>query len=951
MAHVTLSTAAWTPTQTDAFAARSDVRDLLIVEHPWVPSTADGYGQWETVVSPPPDWRPGDPLYVSFYQSDNYSGGWGPSAWLGTQAFIGHRFKQLLVNGEVVWESDVADEEWGGTPADNYHPPADVPAISDAYRRVDISAHAAAQMTLTLRVIDRVASTEALPGDTYRRFDWSQHDPHVAALNFHTVAFFGDVALTTDPQVVRPERVPPAARESTQGGALPARIPLALAGPETLPPPGFPLRCGVPLPRGAAPAGHPFGLHDEAGRAVPLAVTETSHWPDGTIRWLLLEFVATGCGQHALIPGEPPAAPPSPVCVTETRLDNGLVAIELGGAQGDGVLESITRKSLRLGPMDLSVKLNRVGWRDRFAARRLRVTVERDNGVCATVRVDGEMVSAEGTRFGPWRARLSLWAGLPYLLAEWTLTSESDQSMAMLLDWSARVKLPDLTDATVDFGEFEPGYDRADIGVKGMGHFGTFSTPRALPLYADSEVSCRQEQVDQARLYRNTSWSATAPHAAGFANLTHPDGGLVASMRWFAEEFPSGLILRPDELRLATMPESEGALGWPHDRPFARMGRGESKRQTFALWLHDGALPADQAEAFNACVQDAPHLLDREWFVACDVLEAGPPRESPALAGWYETVEPIIEWTGIAAPRPGLREYWDTCWSNDYRGRVHLGLLQYLETGDLRWHRYFDASATHTRDVDIIHHCPEHPEWVGATHSYGEDHTTCGPMSNIGLNVDSLLDHYLMTGDPDSLEAARGLAEHILTCRPVRCARETGWPLSQLVRWYEQSGDERFLKKANEFLAAAQRYTEPRRGVLAEIHGSWSYRGPVSFMTGYLAFGLIRHHQLTRDPSTLDLLCRLADGAVGERSPVPGRFRYSPLPENNREPHLRGHNSLMAGIFGYLALATDEERYVRWTRECYEEMVRPGEESPASMDMLQTAGWILRAVAGADAEP
>lgn len=61
----------------------------------------------------------------------------------------------------------------------------------------------------------------------------------------------------------------------------------------------------------------------------------------------------------------------------------------------------------------------------------------------------------------------------------------------------------------------------------------------------------------------------------------------------------------------------------------------------------------------------------------------------------------------------------------------HLGILQYIETGDPRWFRYFDAACTHNRDVDIIHFCPEHPEWVGACHSYGEDHTTCGPMGNI----------------------------------------------------------------------------------------------------------------------------------------------------------------------------------------------------------------------------
>ena len=119
------------------------------------------------------------------------------------------------------------------------------------------------------------------------------------------------------------------------------------------------------------------------------------------------------------------------------------------------------------------------------------------------------------------------------------------------------------------------------------------------------------------------------------------------------------------------------------------------------------------------------------------------------------------------------------------------------------------------RDVDIIHFCPEHPDWVGANHSYGEDHTSCGPMGNIGSNCDGMLDHYLLTGDPDSFAAANELAERLLTCRVwARCARETGWPLSQLVRWYDQTGDPRFLRKARQFMQAIYAYVEPRRGVL-----------------------------------------------------------------------------------------------------------------------------------------
>ena len=499
----------------------------------------------------------------------------------------------------------------------------------------------------------------------------------------------------------------------------------------------------------------------------------------------------------------------------------------------------------------------------------------------------------------------------------------------------------------VDFGPFTPGFDPEDIGAKAMGHQGTIKSPGAIPLYKDAELSCRQEQADQARIYRNTSWVATSAKAEGYINVRHPDGGLVGAMRWFAEEFPKGIVVRSDCLELATLPESRDALGWPHDRPSVRIGRGEAKRQSFALWLHDGVLSRREAKRFNRCVQDEPRLFNRSWFIASGALETGPPRHTPALEAWATTITPVIERTGIGAPRLGHREYWDTAWSNDYRGRTHLGLIQFVETGDLRWFRYFAAACTHNRDVDTIHFCPEHPDWVGASHSYGEDHTTCGPMGSIGLNCDGMLEHYLLTGDPDSWEAAKGFAERLLSCNPwERSARNAGWPLAQIVHWYTVTRDERFLSKAREYLTAIRAYVEPRRGIFDEIHGSWSYRGAVPFMTGYLAFGLIRYHRLTGDTDALKLLRLIAAGLFMETRTAPGRFKYSPFPEiNYPTDRSRSWNALVGGLTGYLYQVTGEPTFAEWTRACYDGIVNPSDEPQITMDMLHLAGWMLHTVA------
>lgn len=107
-----LPSALWKEKRIHRFSTRLDaIRDLLVIDHPFAPSRSDGFAEWSVQTVPPSDWRPGRPLFLSFYQSDNYSGTTQQDAWTGTQAFIGHRFKQAMVDGHLVWESDVADEE------------------------------------------------------------------------------------------------------------------------------------------------------------------------------------------------------------------------------------------------------------------------------------------------------------------------------------------------------------------------------------------------------------------------------------------------------------------------------------------------------------------------------------------------------------------------------------------------------------------------------------------------------------------------------------------------------------------------------------------------------------------------------------------------------------------------------------------------------------------------
>src|SRR5947209_3655353 len=53
-----------------------------------------------------------------------------------------------------------------------------------------------------------------------------------------------------------------------------------------------PVTVGVPLPRGFLTQAGAVGLFDHAGRQVTLQSLPLAHWPDGSVKWLLLDFIA-----------------------------------------------------------------------------------------------------------------------------------------------------------------------------------------------------------------------------------------------------------------------------------------------------------------------------------------------------------------------------------------------------------------------------------------------------------------------------------------------------------------------------------------------------------------------------------------------------------------------------------------------------------------------------------
>ena len=441
----------WRTATAGAYDVVLDIRDLWQINAHWEISRAGHHGALSTTVTLPSDWV--RPWRLRFFQADDYQA-WGidrsqAADWFAETGFVGHRFKQVLVDGRLVWEKDVADTGTG------------------QYEEIDLSwvVRPGQSFDLTFRIFDRVASDEELEGDYFRirseafrpQDNPAWYEP-TTYKRFETHTYWGDVVLhdatAADSAVAAATAYdwlegarPQGAWERGRRGT-PAEGPIGLTletdAEAPLPEAGYPVRSGVPFARGMLPPGRPVALRDPGGAVVPLQTTVLSRWPDGSTRWLLLDFVAgpeSDDGRYTLhwqdVEAGPPPAPPMHRRTPDGLVvDGGALRFTVPEAPGPELLADVALDgrvvvSSLVGALEARVQdadeAEPPGPSRRYVAGRDRCVVEAAGPVRTTVRLHGHLVGAAGDTLGAVITRASVWAGLPYLHLTYRVFNGSDR--------------------------------------------------------------------------------------------------------------------------------------------------------------------------------------------------------------------------------------------------------------------------------------------------------------------------------------------------------------------------------------------------------------------------------------------------------------------------------------------------------------------------------------------
>ncbi|MGH7786109.1 MAG: beta-L-arabinofuranosidase domain-containing protein [Candidatus Binatia bacterium] len=620
----------------------------------------------------------------------------------------------------------------------------------------------------------------------------------------------------------------------------------------------WPLTFSVPFARGQLAAATSVQVVDEQGRPLPTQARPLAQWRDGSVRWLLVDTqvdLNRGQERRLRVQAGPTLAPSAPLKTTvgaeAVEVDTGVVRFSIPRhrfAIVEGLRPSGTEQPLA-GPLATSLV---AGERTGNAQPPTSVTVTESGPLRARVELRGTF----GINFD-YVVRIEVYAGQPTVRVWHTfINRHPTPSIAVprvSLDWP----LGELTPATYRFG------------IAG-------ERPRSGPL-GDTGVALLQAD----NVAYTVSGARADGHLDGWVELRNGRASVGLASRWFWQEYPQSLVARRDRLTYNL---------WAPEAEPAKAGIGVAKTHELALWVAppDGlpaGLPGVMAESLigvvdptwvassGALPQAVATLAPADRFVRKARIAADRYLHRNATERWNDCGRVDCTAAGIDRPRVGAYGMWNwgdwnfrgyddrtkgsDSWGNLEYDTAQVLALTYAASGDAEVYTAMEAAARHFIDVDTIHAYPDRPEWVGMNHPKNPLHFSFelgGP--DLGHTwVEGSLSYYYLTGDTRALDAARALADYLVTRAQSHVRgnpRQWGWPQVALVAVYDATGEPRYLD-------AAQRYAHG--GMRAHPPGSSAH-----WKLGILADALAYTHAATGDTAIRQWLEQYAAGVMQRKA-------------------------------------------------------------------------------------
>ncbi|MBT7166653.1 MAG: hypothetical protein HN904_27975, partial [Victivallales bacterium] len=733
-------------------------------------------------------------------------------------------------------------------------------------------------------------------------------------------------------------RFTPARPPVPQTVAKTGRIPLVLNNPHPTPANRWLVRSGIPFPQGTLGSAENLRLLAN-GRPVQASIRETAHWPDYSVKWVLVTFVAD-CPAQAQTKYELEYGAKVQAPVGEgqnlARVDPNTndVVIDTGAASfritPQGELLLADGKPVRTHARPSSGEVMATGMAP------ATVTVGDNGHAYARVSCVVEFAGEDGLPVLTVTSRYEFWSGSP-------LTKLSHSF---------------LVQGKATHSQFEEIY--LDIPLAGQGWQAELKDGGSVELKASDNLYQRE--------FKHYVLNGGEPVDGRFAGQFR-SGKDVIVMRQFWELYPKGFRVAADGVKLDLCPDF--AKGYYDSFPFDvnstkyyfylrngqyRFRRGMRKTHEILLGTVADARAAQAAA--NAFQRPLLATAPAAWYCGSGAFYSVAPRNEKAFAGYERNVD-----RNMAAYRRNREKRGDYGMLNfgDWFGErgVHWGngeydnaaafLLEYIRSGNEEAYHLATETEKHNRDVDrenwvpgngpvgkvYIHQLGHNGGYYGGKSPKGADAWDRGGGSATHSWAEGHLWYYFLSGEEDARDAGLGTADyHIATGHAnyyhlAGELRNPAWRLIMDAAAYSATYDPAYLNAAKLIMRTVYTYQDKVPRPLPDYQvepgrtqqvGGWSrmmvpghchceprHRGNANFMIALLLSGIKYYHEMTGEPEAKEALIAgayyLLDECYSEK--VAG-FRYTSCPKMS---HRRGTIPYLAEGIARAYLWTGDKRF------------------------------------------
>jgi len=610
----------------------------------------------------------------------------------------------------------------------------------------------------------------------------------------------------------------------------------------------WPARVSVPVPAGEG-RGAAYAVRRPDGSVVPAQARPLTCWPDGSPRWVQLDFQANGAGACTAMM----AASDAPVALPVQLSCDGAIALPVQ-LSCDGAVSTITVGRLTV-TLDAAAgdPIRRVAWDGRelagpdFGAFRVEdegnriyrpvgasaVQLEASGPLRVQCAWESACRDATGQRSVDVRVRVEFLAGVEGFRLSWQFLHRlPGRDLLHLRAIDAHFALPALApghavvvqEAHSSLGQRRAARVRKTVPI-------LIDHTAQLPFVEDT--ACLDDTCEYPYFY-NTQY-AVGPVTA----LEGDDVAVVFALRNLEDQRPKTVTVSPGALAVGLWPRRAGLLRLPQGRSSAHQFAFrvvELEQVDDLLFTRTGAYlepavgwldPADSAAA--GLTWDAPRLFHgdepgaglfhyvltaatQRYTLASGMFDFG----DSAHAGYTQTyagggMRPYGErnrqdipmlaglgGSGYAQLSRVAVQSLQPVWANNEYDAIYGLALEALRTQSRAVLHKLTAVSRHQIEVDFVHYS-DHWQQHRGTPCHTFDHTASSTAYPSHQWTQGLYYYYCLTGDDDVPEVIRAICDYNLRWLAAPeleimhyFNREIGWAIIALVFGYELTGEAKY---------------------------------------------------------------------------------------------------------------------------------------------------------------